>query len=255
MHGASTLRLVDLATGAVIRSRALPADVFAEGVTRIPAAAGRPRDRLLQLTWLSGRALLYDAANLTDVVDLRTPLGDGWGAAYVPESDAVVLSDGSATLSWVPAADPSAPVARAVTVTDGGVPVPNLNELEWVRGGALVGGPDGPTTAPGGEVWANVWGTPCVARIDPGDGVVVGWVVAPALAGRARALAAAPGAKAGPALDVLNGVAVNATSGRLLMTGKTGPAVFEAVRAPAAAGAPSLAEARAACVRPAAEFG
>lgn len=154
-----------------------------------------------------------------------------------------------------------------------GAPVNNLNELEWVRGdggsgggdgggdGAAarrpVGGPAGPVPLAGGEVWANVWGTPCVARIDPATGAVVGWVRGDALAARARdAAAAADGAagRPGPPLDVMNGVAVDAESGRVLMTGKNWPLLFDVALAPDEA--PGAADrAAAACVRPRASFG
>jgi glutaminyl-peptide cyclotransferase len=256
LNGASTLRLVNATTGAVLASRPLPPDAFGEGVTRLPRRGDRP-ERLLQLTWLSGRAYLYNAANLSDVAETRTLLNDGWGAAYDPRDDRVVLSDGSSSLAWVHAGDPGGALLRHVSVTaPGGAAVPNLNELEWVSprpGGAPVGGDGGPVPLPSGEVWANVWGTPCVARIDPANGAVVGWILADALAPRAAAAAAAPNAPPGPALDVLNGIAVVPETGRLLMTGKHWPLLFDVALEPGDAGA--AARARAACVQPRVSFG
>ena len=231
MHGASTLRLVNLTTGAVLASRPLPSDAFGEGLTRLPARGARP-ERLLQLTWLSGRAFVYDASDLqAPVNETRTLLGDGWGAAFDPTTDRVVLSDGSSSLAWVHAGDPGGALLRHVSVkAPGGAPVPNLNELEWVApptdGSGGVGGAAGPTPLPSGEIWANVWGTPCVARIDPSTGSVVGWILGDALATRAVAAAAASPSN-GPPLDVMNGVAVDPATGRVVMTGKNWPLLFD----------------------------
>lgn len=258
MHGASTLRLVNLTTGTVLASHPLPTDAFGEGLTRLPARGAR-RERLLQLTWLSGRAFVYDAADLkAPVNETRTLLGDGWGAAFDPTTDRVVLSDGSSSLAWVHAGDPGGALLRHVSVkTPGGALVPNLNELEWVApptdGSGRVGGSSGPSPLPTGEIWANVWGTPCVARIDPASGSVVGWILGDALATRAVA-AAASAPTNGPPLDVMNGVAVDPATGRVLMTGKNWPLLFDVMLSES--GAPdAAARAAAVCVPARASFG
>jgi glutamine cyclotransferase len=90
---------------------------------------------------------------------------------------------------------------------DGDTPVPWLNELEYVEG----------------QVWANVWHTDCIAQIDPVSGQVLGWVLAPGLA--RRAAAAANGQLDREA--VLNGIAYDAAGGRLFLTGKLWPRVYQ----------------------------
>lgn len=254
MHGASTLRLVNASTGAVLASHPLPSDAFGEGLTVLPARGARP-ERILQLTWLSGRAFVYDAANVSAVNETRTLLGDGWGAAYDPTTDRVVLSDGSSSLAWVHAGDPGGALLRHVAVkAPGGAAVPNLNELEWVArpagGGGHVGGDQGPVPLATGEIWANIWGTPCVARIDPSTGAVVGWILGDKLAERA---AVAASHSNGPPLDVMNGVAVAPASGRVLMTGKNWPLLFDV--ALSEDGTPAAASrAASVCVLPRASF-
>ena len=362
LNGRSTVRLVDLESGKVLRTAKLPDDAFGEGLTKVEEPDGNDASpssspsRLLQLTWLSGRAFWHDADALLNSTDgeigtkdsaealggatdgrrsggraggaggskksgsplgpngaaseeTRTPLGDGWGAAFVPAASAVALSDGSSKITFADARNVSRAL-RTITVTDeevggeGGqgserkkrVEVFNLNELEWVSANAVrsllllsssgssssssssssasngtaaaakalplplfgLGGGKKPKGGAGagnaslsdGELWANVWGTPCVARVDPLTGAVVGWVLAPDL--RPRALAAAASSSAplsaasssGPQgqVDVLNGIAVDdgtrreaAASGapplvrraRLFLTGKNWPLLFE----------------------------
>ena len=123
-------------------------------------------------------------------------------------------------------------------------------------GGGRIGGDGGPVPLPIGEIWANVWGTPCVARIDPTTGGVVGWIVADGLVSRAAAAAAAANDGGRHPIDVLNGVAVDSSNGRLLMTGKHWPLLFDVALSDAGGDAAAAADrARAACVRPRASFG
>ena len=188
-NGLSTLRKVKLDTGAVLQQRRIDAEYFAEGLTEW-------KGRLFQLTWQSNVAFVYDLATFAPVRTLRYP-GEGWGLTAAPEG--LVLSDGSADLRFL---DPDTfREIRRVTVRDGGKPIDQLNELEFVRG----------------EVWANVWHTNRIARIDPRTGRVVGWIDLSGLMSTYRLEAEA----------VLNGIAYDAASQRLFVTGKLWPRLFE----------------------------
>ncbi|MBK9303389.1 MAG: glutaminyl-peptide cyclotransferase [bacterium] len=188
-YGESELRRVELATGEVLQSVALAANEFGEGVAVV-------RDRVLQLTWQNRRAYVRD---LTTFAPLDTFLynGEGWGLAW--DGARLVMSDGSSALVF---RDPDtfAETGR-VTVTTGGAELERLNELECA----------------GGLVWANVWLTDFIARIDPASGAVVDWLDLTGLLTREQELAA----------DVLNGIAVDGVSGRIFVTGKFWPSVFE----------------------------
>jgi len=188
-NGLSTLRKVKLETGAVLQQRQVDSAYFAEGLTEW-------KGRLFQLTWQSNVAFVYDLATFEPVRTLRYP-GEGWGLTVAPEG--LILSDGSADLRVL---DPETfRELRRVTVRDAGVPIDQLNELEFVRG----------------EVWANVWHTNRIARIAPQTGRVVGWIDLSGLMSTYRLEAEA----------VLNGIAFDAASGRLFVTGKLWPKLFE----------------------------
>ncbi|MEO5820408.1 MAG: glutaminyl-peptide cyclotransferase [Vicinamibacteraceae bacterium] len=188
-NGKSTLRKVKLETGAVLQQRQVDSAHFAEGLAEW-------KGRLFQLTWQSNVAFVYDLATFNLAKTMRFP-GEGWGLAASPEG--LILSDGSADLRVL---DPETfRETRRVTVRDGDTPIDQLNELEFVRG----------------EVWANVWHTNRIARIAPQTGRVVGWIDLSGLMGMYR-------------LDpeaVLNGIAYDAASQRLFVTGKLWPKLFE----------------------------
>ncbi len=195
LEGKSTLRRVELATGRVRRARALAPRHFGEGV----AVVG---DRVYQLTWRTRTCFVYDRRTFARRGAFRYP-GEGWGLAA--GGGRLVMSDGTARLSF---RDPGTfAEVGAVEVRDGGGPVPYLNELEWV----------------GGEVWANVWPTDRIARIDPADGRVTGWID---LAGLL------PRGDRGPRADVLNGIAHDPATGRVFVTGKRWPTLFEVAPVP-----------------------
>jgi glutaminyl-peptide cyclotransferase len=188
-NGRSTLRKVTLETGAVVQQRRVDSAHFAEGLAEW-------KGRLYQLTWQSNVAFVYDMATFAPVKTLEYP-GEGWGLTAGPDS--LILSDGTADLRFL---DPGTfKELRRVTVRDGGRPVDQLNELEFVRG----------------EIWANVWHTDRIARIEPKTGRVVGWIDLSGLMGMYR-------------LDpeaVLNGIAYDPASQRLFVTGKLWPRLFE----------------------------
>lgn len=189
-YGRSTLREVDLATGAVRRSVALPPDVFGEGAT----AWGR---EVVSLSWTNGVGFRWDRDSFAPRGRFTYP-GEGWGLTAGARE--LILSDGSASLRFL---DPvTFRERRRVQVTIGGRPLDQLNELEWVNG----------------EVLANIWHQKLIARIDPRTGTVRGFIdLAPVVA---QVAVSDPE-------SVPNGIAFDARSGRLFVTGKNWPKLFE----------------------------
>ncbi|MCA9529432.1 MAG: glutaminyl-peptide cyclotransferase [Myxococcales bacterium] len=189
LYGESSLREVDLRTGTVVRRHDLPADLFGEGLAAV-------RDHLVQLTWKHGTALVWRTADFS-VARQFAYEGEGWGLCF--DGEHLVMSDGSDRLVF---RDPdSFAVARTVHVTRDGAPVRALNELECVDG----------------AVYANVWQTDEIVRIDPRTGRVEATIDAGGL------LDAASRGHA----DVLNGIAFVPETGHFLITGKLWPWVFE----------------------------
>ena len=191
LNGRSSIRKVELATGKVLQRRDLSAEFFGEGLTSW-------RGRLVQLTWREGTGFVYDQASFRPVSRFSYP-GEGWGLTH--DGRRLIMSDGTPELRFL---DPTtfAELGR-VTVTDGGRPLPYLNELEFVRG----------------EVFANVWTTDRIARINPSTGRVTGWMNLAGLLG--------PADRRGREVDVLNGVAYDPAGDRLFVTGKLWPKLFE----------------------------
>jgi glutaminyl-peptide cyclotransferase len=197
--GKSGVRRVDLKSGRVLMQAQTPlATAFGEGVTVLGNVA-------YHLTWQDGVAFTFDAATLKETGRLRYS-GEGWG--LTSDGRQLIMSNGSSTLTW---RDPKTfRVTRSLRVTDQGQPVRNLNELEYVQG----------------SVYANVWLTDRVARIDPQSGRVTAWLDLSALAREASAAAT----RAGQPLtfdDVPNGIAFVPERGTLLLTGKRWGTVFE----------------------------
>ncbi|WP_300018004.1 glutaminyl-peptide cyclotransferase [Pseudonocardia sp.] len=192
--GTSQLRELDPATGAVRRAVPLPGPVFGEGITVVG-------DRIWQLTWRDGIAIEWDRASFT--VRREVPIeGEGWGLCL--DGERLVRSDGTDRLRFH---DPDTfAETGSVTVTLAGAPVPMLNELECVDG----------------QVYANVFQTDRIVRIDPGTGVVTATVDAAGLLDDRRRAQA----------DVLNGIAA-AGPGELLLTGKYWPSTFRVRLVPA----------------------
>ena len=190
LYGHSQLRRENLATGRVLAADTLPANRFGEGLALL-------HGKLYQLTWKSGTGYVYDARTLAPLDSFRFP-GEGWG--LTTDSTSLIMSNGSADLRYF---DPvTFATQRTVTVTDNGLPVTPLNELEYVRG----------------ELFANVYETNLIVRIDPASGHVLQWIDLTALV---------PPVEVGSAGNVLNGIAWEPASGDLLVTGKLWPKLFE----------------------------
>ena len=192
LTGRSSLRRVELKTGKVLQKTELPKEVFGEGSTAVG-------DHILGLTWQSKTGYVFDAKTFTMKATFPYE-GEGWGLA----SDAknVYMSDGSASIRVL---DPtSLKEVRRVQVTAEGKPIDSLNELEMVDG----------------ELYANVWGTDLIARIDPGSGKITGWIDLSSLLPREK--------RGTSSLDaVLNGIAYDGKHRRLYVTGKFWPKLFE----------------------------
>ncbi|MGN6282118.1 glutaminyl-peptide cyclotransferase [Frateuria sp.] len=214
--GASSVRKVELASGKVLQQRPTPWPDYGEGIVAW-------KDRLIQLTWQNHEGFLYDLASLTPRARFAYP-GEGW--SLTTDGTHLLMSDGTSTVRLL---DPdSLQQVGRIDVTAEGKPLANLNELEWVKG----------------ELYANVWLTDRIARIDPATGKVIGWID---LAG----LAPAPETLADPVNDVLNGIAYDATHDRLFVTGKRWPRVYEIRLAPERRDGPAGPIARKARSRPA----
>lgn len=190
LYGESALRRVDPATGAVLAERRLDKNLFGEGL----AVVG---DRLVQLTWKAGRGFVYDRETFERVGEFRYH-GEGWGLTY--DGERLILSDGSDVLRFLDPDDYRE--TGRLAVRDRGRPVTSLNELEYIAG----------------EIWANLWRSDLIARIDPHSGEVTGVVDARSLRDEIPIVYR---------LDVLNGIAHDPATGRIFLTGKRWPRVFE----------------------------
>ena len=188
LYGHSDVRRVDLRTGRVLASHALPADRFGEGLALL-------KGRLYQLTWKEQVAYTYDARTLAPR-DSFHYAGEGWGLAT--DGTSLIMSDGSDSLRILSPA--TFAVQRVVKVRNHGAAIYQLNELEYVNG----------------EVIANIYQTNLVAWIDPATGNVR-QVVDFADLYRDRSFTA----------EVMNGIALAPDGHQLLMTGKLWPVMFE----------------------------
>lgn len=189
--GQSTVRKVELETGKVIQRYDVPAQYFGEGIVDW-------KGRLVQLTWQSEIGFVYDLASFKQQRTFTYP-GEGW--ALTRDDRRLYMSDGSSVLRIL---DPETLASTgSIMVTADDVPVVNLNELEWVKG----------------EIYANVWMTNRIVRIDPASGHVTGWVDLGGLLDTRKL--------PNPLNEVLNGIAYDAQHDRLFVTGKHWPKLFE----------------------------
>ena len=189
LNGRSSLRKVQLETGKVLQQVSVESRYFAEGLTDWGS-------RLIQLTWDTNVGFVYDLASFKRFQTFSYE-GEGWGLAR--DARRIVRSAGSPTLRFL---DPQTlKVVGRLPVTDGNLPVDDLNELEVIDG----------------QVYANVWLTDRIAMISPDNGRVTGWINLAGLMPR--------GSVSGDA--VLNGIAYDAQRKRLFVTGKLWPSLFE----------------------------
>jgi glutaminyl-peptide cyclotransferase len=190
-YGPAAVREVDPDTGAIVRSVELDRAYFGEGITIVD-------DRLIQLTWQEHTAFIY---RLSDLAQIGTFSYDTEGWGLCDDGTRLVMSDGTSRLYFRDRE--TFEVLGTVDVTNDGLPSEGLNELECVDG----------------VVYANVYPTETIMRIDPTSGFVTGVIDASGLLGA--------GGSAGEEGAVLNGIAYDETSQTFLLTGKLWPALFE----------------------------
>lgn len=188
--GQSSLRRVDLETGQVVQQVNINPPVFGEGSARIG-------DTIYMLSWVSQAGLVFDAESF-ELVDQFSYSGEGWG--LTTDGTRLILSDGSPQLRFL---DPETmELSGTLDISFNGRPVRRINELEWIDG----------------EIWANIWQTSSIVRIDPQTGNVTGLVDLAALV---------PAGLADPRDAVANGIAWNRETGQIYVTGKLWPVLYE----------------------------
>lgn len=193
--GQSTIRRVHFEDGRVLQSVPIPPGLFGEGITNFG-------NEIVSITWQGGNGYRWDLATLRRTGDWHYE-GEGWGLTQ--NGTDIIMSDGSSAIRFL---DPATLAERRrITVTLQGNELTQLNELEYVNG----------------EIWANIWQTPRIARIDPNTGRVTGVID---LSGIANQNTTSPDA-------VLNGIAWDAQHNRLFVTGKLWPHLYEITLVPA----------------------
>ena len=196
LNGQSTLRRRKLETGDILKIHNLSQEFFGEGITVY-------KDKIIQLTWKSKTGFVYDKASFKLLKTFHYP-AEGWGITH--DGERLIMSDGTAYLYFL---NPeNFQEVRRIEVRDNTHPVNKLNELEYVRG----------------EIFANVWLTDQIARIDPQTGRVTGWINLDGLF---------PVDDADKTRKVLNGIAYDAKNDRLFVTGKLWPNLYEIKLVPA----------------------
>ncbi len=189
-EGQSIIRQVDLASGKTLRQATVPNGLFGEGIV-----AWGPE--LRSVTWHGGRGFRWSRPALKRTGEWRYD-GEGW--AMTDDGHHIILSDGTPRLRFL---DPATmKVARTLDVTVNGRPLKYLNELEYIDG----------------QIWANVWMTPYIVRIDPATGMVVGVVDLSDLVNRVGLT---------DRDSVSNGIAYDRAKHRIFVTGKNWPQLFE----------------------------
>ena len=188
--GRSNLRRVGIDDGKVLQKIDVPPPYFAEGITLL-------KGKIYQLTWQHQLGFVYDALTFEKTGEFNYT-GEGWGLTN--DGQSLILSDGTNRIRFL---DPeNFQVTKTIAVLEEHTAVNEINELEYVQG----------------EIYANIWHADRIARINPRTGAVVGWIN---LAGLL---------KPGEVQDeeaVLNGIAYDEASGRLFVTGKLWPKLFE----------------------------
>jgi len=198
LYGESTLRRVDFETGVVDDSVELESTLFGEGLALVD-------NRLIQLTWKEGRALVWNMDSFT-IEREHSYEGEGWGLCH--DGVQLWMSDGSSTLQRRDSE--TFELLGTLSVNYQGSPVDELNELECV----------------GSDVFANVWQFDHIVRIDTRTGQVTAWI-------ETGDLLSHPDVEATGMEDVLNGIAFIPERERLLLTGKLWPRSFEVELVPA----------------------
>lgn len=190
LRGQSTIRQVDLESGQVQKQVGIDPTQFGEGTAVYD-------NKLYQLTWQAGQGHIYDVNSL-EQIGAFDYMGQGWG--LTSNGACLIMSNGSSQITY---RDPETfEILGTILVQDAGQEIHQLNELEYING----------------EIWANIWKSPFIVRIDPQTGHVLGWIDGSLLIETVQ-----------PRNNdaVLNGIAFDAENGRLFLTGKLWPTLFE----------------------------
>lgn len=190
LNGQSSLRKVNPITGEVLQRIDLDQQYFGEGITIF-------NEKIYQITWQSQVGFIYNK-DFELLGEFQYP-GEGWGLTH--DGERLIMSDGTPIIRFL---DPETlDEIGNILVNDSNGPVLRLNELEYVNG----------------EIWANIWLTDRIARIDPASGKVLSWIDLSGLLSEED--------RAGLNTDVLNGIAYDSASDRLYVTGKLWPKLYE----------------------------
>ena len=190
LRGASSLRRVELKTGKVKKKLEVAREYFAEGMTIF-------QDKIFQLTWQGQKGFVYNLKKFKQEGEF-TYEGEGWGLTH--DGHSLILSDGTNRIRFL---DPvSFQVQRTISVYDNGQPLTDLNELEYIKG----------------EIYANIWRSDRIVRLDPHTGKINAWIDMTGLHHQ--------GEEENPE-NCLNGIAYDAEQDRLFVTGKRWPQLFE----------------------------
>ena len=187
LNGVSSLRQVELQTGKVLQKVNVPSQYFAEGLAIF-------QGRIFQLTWLAHKGFIYDLASFQQQGEF-TYDGEGWGLTQ--DGRSLILSDGTNRIRFLDPRDFK--LQRAISVYDHDRPLAELNELEYIKG----------------EIYANVWHSDRIVRLDPRSGKILGWIDLTGLLPSTQPE------------NVLNGIAYDEAGDRLFVTGKRWPKLFE----------------------------
>jgi glutaminyl-peptide cyclotransferase len=189
-YGESSLRRVELKKGKVKKKIEVPGQYFAEGMTILGG-------KIYQLTWQQNKGFIYDLKDFKRESEFAYD-GEGWGLAT--DGHLLIMSDGTNQLRFI---DPQTfRVLKTINVVKDNEPLANLNELEYVRG----------------EIYANVWKTENIVRLDPQTGRILGWIDLTGLRPTETSVSSE---------NVLNGIAYDEENDRLYVTGKRWPKIFE----------------------------
>jgi glutamine cyclotransferase len=189
LYGSSSVRISELSTGDIVDQVNLQNTFFGEGMTVLG-------DNIYQITWKENTGFVYSMS--LDETSSFSYHGEGWGLTHDGEN--LILSNGTSTLAFM---DPDTfEVIWTVDVTYDDAPVYRINELEYVDG----------------VIYANIWQLDQIIIIDPTDGSTIGWIDLNGIKGHLDST---------KGIDVLNGIAYNYDTGRLIVTGKLWPNVFE----------------------------
>ena len=189
-HWASSLRQVEMQTGRVLRKVDVPQQYFAEGLTVF-------QGKIFQLTWQSHKGFIYDLNSFQLLGEFGCE-SEGWGLTH--DERFLIMSDGTNQIRFLNPVNYK--VEKSIKVFDGDRPLVKLNELEYIKG----------------EIYANIWQTDWIVRLDPETGKILGWIDLKNLL---------PTGDRTGTTDVLNGIAYDEASDRLFVTGKLWPKLFE----------------------------